>query len=389
MENFAEALELPPPKLLVENAGQTGLIIEAAGAASGSLTVKNAGGGRLFGRVESNARWLSFNPPRFEGARASIAYTADLSGFKPGDTARTTAVITSSGGEAVIPVLARAAPFALTPPGGEAPIAGLREFYKYARREPAAAEALFFSAEFEEFLRKTDYPRISSYIEIIKDSGEPERAMDNFFILNGLKKRAKISPEEESVTSEVNPYSGEAVSGRLVFSRSAQGYISEEITAGSAWLELHKTRLTSGDFDEKGKAAVPYVIYTEKIPEGESFCVVKAGPAETRVYLRKLPPFSLKMPKEVFSVNEKGYILLENNAGKEILIEVSSSDPCLRFESSRFSAVAGAKIPFVVKPTATQLAQFVFRQRPFIPAVITVNVPNFRKSARFEVRVAP
>lgn len=50
----------------------------------GTLTVSNAGGGRLSGRVESDATWLSVHPRRLEGNRVVVQFRLDTEGLAQG-----------------------------------------------------------------------------------------------------------------------------------------------------------------------------------------------------------------------------------------------------------------------------------------------------------------
>lgn len=383
--DIVELFESPLPVLSTDT---DKIAVETAGNYEGSFVIKNTGGGDLKGRILSSSSVIKFTPDNFDSKKTTVFFTLDISIYKPGDIIKTSAVIISNGGEKIIPVVIKALPFCIETKEN-VKITSLKDFYRYAKKYPVSARQVFMTQDFSAWLTGILYPHMDSYEKLSRDPIK-ERALDNFFILNKLKKQSYLMPVEKSVSITVNPYKDNIVGASITVQRSAWGYIDAPIAkeGGAKWLTLDKEKLTSLDFDENNTASVGYRIETRSLTEktaSEKLIVDKNS--YVKIYVKKCPPISITLSKETFLPNDKGYLSITNNTGKDILIDVSATEPFLRFEGARYFIGGFAKIPFDIKITSLQSAQFMFKRRPSVTAAILISSSEFAFRKKFNILI--
>jgi len=384
--DVSELFEYPLPELSTDI---DRIEVETSGSIEGSFTVKNTGGGELKGKILSNSNMVKFTPAEFSSKKTAIFYTIDVSVLQPGDIIRTSAVIMSNGGEKIIPVVFKMLPFCIETEGDteeSAKITCLEDFCGYANKHSESAMRMFVSADFSHWLTATAYPHMAAYEALSRDTNR-KRGMDNFLILNKLKKQAVITPVEKDIFVTVNPYKSEAEAGGITFARSSWGYgeISIKKEKGVKWLTLDKEKLTTEDFDESDTATIGYLIEPRFLTEKTDCEFIIAGEnGRIPVYVKSRPPLSAATQKESYLQNEKGHVLITNNTGKDLLVEIAVSENYLRFEGARYFVGAFAKIPFDVK---TAGFQYSFKRRPALTAEITVSAPEYAYKKKLDVQV--
>lgn len=383
--DIVELFESPLPSLSID---ADKIAVETTGNYEGSFIIRNTGGGELKGRILSNSSVIKFTPDSFNSKKTTVFYTLDISIYKPGDIIKTSAVIMSNGGEKIIPVVIKALPFCIETKEN-IKITSLKDFYRYAKKYPLSARQLFMAQDFNFWLTGILYPHMDSYEKFSRDPNK-ERALDNFFVLNKLKKQAYVMPVEKNVTVTVNPYMDTVVEGNLIFQRTTWGYLDASIIkeGNAKWLSLNKDKLTSADFDENNSASVGYNIEPRLIIDktaSERVIADKASPVT--VYVKKLPPVTAVLSKETFLPNENGHIAVTNNTGKDLLIEVATTENYLKFEGSRYYISSYAEIPFDVKVTSLQSAQNMFKRRPSINVSLFVTAASYTYRKKLDILV--
>ncbi|MDR0957898.1 MAG: DUF5717 family protein, partial [Clostridiales bacterium] len=227
------------------------LEIDARNAPHGSVTLSNAGSGELIGSITSKSPRLTPSEHSFKGVRFIAEFHADTTAFKEGETENTTVVVTSNGGEIIIPVTVTASAPAVSVKDGRQ-ISSLREFADYAQSEPNLARQLFVKSDFNVWLLKLNYEYMTIYEHFAADPIK-ERGLDGFLIFNNLKTRSLlVPPTENRIKIEIPPRSKGITQVALQIQREGFGYITATVESDSSWLNIFKTKISSHDFNEDG-----------------------------------------------------------------------------------------------------------------------------------------
>jgi len=379
--DITQLFEHPLPNL---TADADKIAVETAGGYEGTFTVKNTGGGELTGRILSNSSAVTFTPDTFAAKKTAVFYHIDTSALAPGDVIRTSAVILSNGGEKIIPIIIKALPFCIETKE-DVKIASLKDFARYAKKYPEAALSLFSSNDFKTLLKETMHPHIKAYEDLLRDPVR-QRALDNFLVINKIKKQAVVTPDEKTVTVTVNPYKNEAAAGSIIYNRSTWGYLDIPLTKqkGVKWLTLSKDRLTGDDFDEENEAMADFIVTPQDLTQADCE-IIKAGEdCAVYIYAKRCPPLTANLQKECFTQNEKGFIEVTNNTDRDVLMEVTATDACLRFEGAKYAVVGQtARIPFEVKLTGF----LTLKRRPSFKVSINLSVTEYAYKKRLDLQV--
>ena len=355
------------------------LSIESNADREGSFTIKNTGGGLLSGYILSRNPALSFNPGRWTGNSQVISYVytpdADTARRLPPVSQNNNVYVSSNGGEISLPVTINFTP--MTIPTEEGPtIATIGDFYNYAQAYPSAARRLFTSSEFYMLLLSTGYEFMDIYESLHKDVNR-ERAMDNFFMLSGLKNKTHITLEKRHIDIIHRPE--EKIYEDFYVQKTDTGYADAPITVlGDApWLTLSTNRLASGDFDQDNRAmvgvSVDSLLVTGTFARERIF--VGPEPAEDNtleVTFRRATPFILRLNRAGYRYEDRGSIEIENNTGLNMTIEVYCRDRHVRFFATSHPVKATHSIPFEIRPSAFASAQRLFRRLPYVSTYIDV-----------------
>ena len=400
----AQTYEYPLPNLALDI---DNISIDSNANREGSFTIKNTGGGLLSGHIISRNRALSFSPDHWEGNSQIITYTyspemdtgraetgyssimmdtgkavsgqnvynADAAGsvVSPLTPQNTHAYICSNGGEIPLPITINFTPMTIPTDEGLI-IATISDFYNYAQDYPAAARRLFTSSEFYMLLLSTGYEYMDIYESLHKDVNR-ERAMDNFFILSGLKTKTLLTLDKKQIDIVTRP--SDKISERFHVQKSGSGYADAPITAlrDSPWLTLSTDRLTSSDFDKNNRATVGISIDPLLLASPFAKEYILVGPEPTgdnilEVTCRRATPFILRLNRAGYRYEDRGSIEIENNTGSNMTIEVYCRDRHVRFFAAVHPVGARHSIPFEIRPSAFASARRLFRRLPYISTYI-------------------
>ena len=368
--------ESPLPVL---NISVDSLIIETKDKHKGKFTIKNSGGGLLCGRVISRLPGLCFETENFSGNNYEISYTWDATktGLKTGQSMEGVVYVSSNGGEKILPVSLKFTRMSIMSTGGTM-IANIADFFEYSQVNSDGARRMFTDSEFYMLLLATGYPYLEVYENLHKDANR-ERAMDNFFVLSGLKEETKVFAKQHRLEFSAN--NNEPLRGRIEVCKTDSGYASAEIvkSQGSSWLNLSTGRLTTNDFNEQFVATVNFTIDPSKV--SSSFAreeiVIGNDPKEDKsnvveVIFRRPIPIKTHLNRETFRFEDAGHLIVHNNTGQTITVEPFCQENYIRFGAKRFVVADYEEIPFEVKLTAFLGAQVYFRKIAYLRASIEV-----------------
>jgi hypothetical protein len=368
-----ERLEYPLPILFVDT---DNLLIETQDSTEGRLHIKNTGGALLSGHVVSRSACIAFEPAEWEGNDVTVTYRFDpqASGMKPGEVLETTAFVCSNGGEAEISVTVKLIKMAI-PTAEGITVANIRDFFRYALDFPIQARRLFTTGEFYMLLLATGYPYMEAYEMLHRDTNR-ERAMDNFFILSGLKQNTVISVPQKALEFMRKPYNSDMIHGQFLVHKSDGGYVEIPVSTrhGAPWLKLPSNRIITSDFNEAETAVVSFTIDPLKINGRYARETVLAGTEAVDVVFKRAVPLSFRLNREAYRFEDAGHIEIVNHTGSEIWADVFCKDSCVRFAAKKFPVGERCEIPFDIKLSTFMSAQLLFRKLPFMRTGIEVKM---------------
>lgn len=371
-----DRFEYPLPVLSVST---DMLMIETKDRGEGRFTVKNTGGSTLAGRILSRARGITFEPGEWEGNEATITYRfmpEASDGWKPGDVLDTCAIISSNGGEKKIQITVRLTKMAIATDEGIT-IANIRDFYDYASAYPAQARRLFVDSEFYMLLLATGFEYMEAYELLHKDMNR-DRALDNFFILAGLKKKTVLSIPQRHIEFVRKPNETAMIYGSFLVQKNDAGFLEAPLTpqTGASWLALSAERLITSDFNEANTAMVKFSIDPLRIKGryAEETVAVGSPEPENHVALvfKRRAAFMARLGKEAYRFEDHGFIDIVNHTGGDLLLELFCGDAFVRFAARKYPAGEHLEIPFDIKLSAFMTAQLLFRKLPFLRTTIEV-----------------
>ena len=353
--------------------------IETNGTYEGSFDIKNTGGGTLCGKINSRCVGLVFTPAEFDGNSQTVTYTfaAPSAGFDTGQTIESQVFITSNGGEVTLPVTIKLTKMSISTEEGVA-ITCLQDFYHYANAYPTQARRLFVDSDFYMLLLAIGYEYMEVYEALHKDANR-ERAMDNFFILSGLKGKTTLLIAEKKLEFTQNPNDSEMLYGNIVVEKSDSGYVEAPITVQgeSPWLNFYASKLIQSDFKDALSTAVHFSVDPVMIKRtyAREFVTIGTEPSEentVEITYRRTAPIVVGLSRSAYGYADKGTIAVTNNTGKDMRVEVSCPDSYIRFSARSYLVGASGEIPFDVKLSALLNAQLFFRKQPYMTTVIEV-----------------
>jgi len=346
--------------------------IETKDICIGSFTIKNTGSDILKGQIISRCTGLIFDPIEWEGNSQTITYTfnAQDAGLSPGDVAHGHAYISSNGGEIRLAVTARLTKMSISTPEGIA-IANLQDFFEYAQTNPTQARRIFVDSEFYMLLLALEYEYMEAYESLHKDSNR-ERALDNFFILSGLKGKTNITIPVKKFDFTYPPNSRKPISSTIQLEKTDGGYVEAAISQGmdAIWLNCNASRVTASDFKDGLQAAVDFSIDIGKISAPYVREFVHIGGDTVEITCRCLPSVTFALNRTAFRFDDRGTIAVTNNTGHDIRVEVYCPESYVRFKARSYIIGQSGEIPFDIRPSAFLSAQLFFRKTLYMKTVI-------------------
>lgn len=372
-KNKSELFEYPLPSISVEI---DKLVLSICNYTEGCFYIKNIGGGVLKGWITSNTGCVKFSPEKFEANSIHIKYSADVSMFSSGALVQSNIVISSNGGEKIIPIIINVTQQALEISDGSQ-ISSLNDFLTFARREPVEARRMLGSNNFFMWLNTIGYEHMDMFEHIISDSNK-ERALDNFFVLSGLKKRAGINSEKNSYKLKINDCSIEPVAASCKISKIGWGYIDYPVMVKNSapWLKLKTEKISSKQFEKSQNSLLEYEIDPKKITgsyEEDYICIAAEKAISIKIGVFRVSAVKVKLNKEVFNTFDSGNIIIENNSGKNLLFNIIPSDGFIKFDAQTYIISKKQTITFNIKLSALTKTQMDFVKKPFVRGKIKIS----------------
>ncbi|MCL2188879.1 MAG: DUF5717 family protein [Defluviitaleaceae bacterium] len=348
--------------------------LDTKDSATGTITLKNIGGGTLKGYIASRSPAVVFEPDWWEGNTQTLTYTINPSkaDIAPGKTLKTVVHICSNGGEASVRIEAKLTKMAITTREGIV-IANVRDFYEYTLAYPIPARQIFTDSEFYMLLLAVGYPYMEVYESLHKDANR-ERAMDNFFILSGLKTETTLALPRRSFIYDQSHGDEARIFGQIIAEKSDKGFFEAPITMENnpPWLSLTANRLISSDFDNENRARVNFSVDPTLIKGRYARECIKIGGNEAEIIFRRPLAITARLNREAYRFDDKGVIEIFNHSGGDLAVEVFCPDNYVRFAARTYSAGKYYEIPFTIKLSAFMNAGRLFRKTPYMRTSIEI-----------------
>jgi len=356
----------------------------------GYIKIENTGGGMLKGKISSNSNSILFMPDEFASNNIKIAYNINVSMYSKGEIIKSEIVISSNGGEKIIPINIKVIENVIHTKEGIT-IKRLDDFLNYSKQYSIEARRLLCSNDFMIWLKNTNFGDIDIVESLINDSNK-ERALDNFLILCKLKKRAFTTSDKDCINIKINDYDKKEIEGKIKLYKNGWGYIDDElfIKNNSEWLSINKNKITSKDFDENNEAEIIYYIDVNVIEskyEKDSIVIKGTEKKEIKFWIINEPLVSVKIMKMYFDLNDTGFIEIENNTKGDLLFEIVADESCVKFDGYKYLVGKYAKIPFKIKVSGIQKAQNEIFKKPFIDAKIYIKTTVGKNVLKYEKKI--
>jgi len=269
----------------------------------------------------------------------------------------------------------------ITTPDGYT-IANIRDFYEYSLAHGAQARRLFTDSEFYMLLLATGYEYMEVYESLHKDANR-ERAMDNFFILSGLKGRTETEIiSDKRFEFSQKPGINESIYGEFHVKKNGAGYVEAPLSLrdNASWLTLSSGKLTAADFNDTNIATVSFTINPSKIESNFAREEIIFLQEKIEILYRRLPPLSLRLNRDTYRYADRGTIEVINNTDKSLTLSVFCPKDYIRFPARSFPIGALAQIPFDIKLSAFMNAQMLFKKLPYMKTAIEISTDSYKKT---------
>lgn len=365
-----EMLEYPKPILKVS---VKKIVCNTLNIKQGEFYIKNDGKGTLKGEIKGSIKNISFFEDTFEGNKIKIGYVIDVSDCKAGHTIKSSVIIASNGGEIEIPLIINVQ-LPVLEIDEDIKIRKMDDILSYAKKDLKRTASLLYRNEFVSWLINTDYPYLSIYDQIVKDSNKL-RVLDNFLILNKLKDRAKINISINTVVLKIRNEAREIISGQIKLQKIGFGYLEEEVKVkDKEWLSVGTGEIKSELFNEKDVYYLKYFINTSKIRNLAVGEIQIGGYNKIYVRVKRESIAFVDINKNIYKFEDEGVIVVDNYTDSSITVEILEKDSFIKFKKSIYIIKNREEINFLVKLNALQLAQQSLKKTKLIHSQIKIKI---------------
>ena len=386
LDTLSVNLEYPLPKLVISGDRfiNDKLIIETTPAGtSGTLLLKNTGGQTLEGSLASSNPILVLDSEHFKGNLHRLTYSVSAEKHSIGYIVHTSLLVSTSGGERIVPVIIKVIPRSLELEGIR--LGNLKDFAAYARKQPQAAAAIFADDTFANWLKEHNPEHIDIY-EGMRAAPNTRLALESFLVLHKLKNPIVLSvaadtrdKETPSYEHEIIENAMEPVQGAIVLQRQLWGSFEAQarVKYGSAWLSLEKDVITEEDFAGGNTASLAYSIDPTKIRSGRVSDKIIVGGISVDVKVKASPAFACHVKNAYLKTGGRGVLAVRNLSGAPATLELSASDSFIRLDSrdTPLALPAGnSEIGFTAKLSPIQSAQMLIKKQPTVSGELRVRI---------------
>ena len=387
MDTLLQQYEYPLPKLVVS--GDTvindKLIIESTRQGiTGQFFMKNNGGQMLEGTLTSTKSLLRLDAESFSSNHTSMGYAVLENTLPIGETEHAKIIISSNGGEMVVPVIIKIVPRSLSLEDAE--IKSLKDFAAYARKQPQTAATIFINDSFANWLAELDaeHCHIDIY-EQLRKTPNPRLSLETFLVIHKLKNPVTLSIVG-GVTAEqeynIIENSTTPIHGLITIRRSQWGYFEQDlrIKYGSDWLCLQKQSISSDDFASGDSASLSFTIDPTKIKTSHVSDKIVIGNLEISIKVKASPSFVFYLPKAYFKAGAHGRLIVHNLSGASATLDLIASESFIRLDTKTAELPHGeTELSFTAKLSPIQSAQMLIKKQPTVTGEIQARITQNKR----------
>lgn len=374
-ESFIRELEKQLPILSVKE--KEIIFNSSPELVKGIINIENIGKGELLGELFSESPNIIFNAPNWKGNTYAAEYSIILNNYMYMDSFESEIIIESNGGIEIIPVSISIEPPYIEDDKGKK-IRTLIEFVLYAQNNVLSAVKLFKSDKFSKWLNDINSEHQLIYKHLVTQ-GNKYKAMDEFFQLCGLKEKAVIKVEESVIEEEITSLN-EIIEKKINIKKIIWGYINVSVALknNSPFIKLSKSILSDEDFSSDGNCSYSFSINTYKADKNflkEEIVFTDANKTNIQtvlIMIKKTPFIVARTSKESYSLEDKGVLIVENNAEKDITIDVYVKDSYIKFSGNSYFVSKMIEIPFEIRFPIFSSVNLGFNKKPFYESEILI-----------------
>ena len=327
----------------------------------GSFNIKNIGGGKLKGKVISNTDCIILHKEEFEGNDIFLQYDVIPSIYSSGDFITSEIIISSNGGEIIIPVFINISNLDYLLCNTEKAYQ-IKDFYNYYLKNK------------KEAIRILNFKHIEITELFLKDTNK-QRGIDNFFIAAGVKKKATFDFEE--LTYQYQYFSQEDdIIGTIPLKKIGNGYFESNVFIQKPcdWLVLQTDKIYSKDFDINSNYNLTFKIIKSKLKSNfaKNKIIFEKKDKCINIEICKKQPIQIIFDRYYYETSDLGSLRIINNLDKDIVFNILPKDTFIHFEGEKYLIGKYTEIKFSVKLTGLLKAQLDFSKKPYLETEVLI-----------------
>ncbi|MCI8950459.1 MAG: hypothetical protein HFG49_10540 [Lachnospiraceae bacterium] len=263
-------MDIPQILLMPDRIEET---IQAGSTGAWEFYVNSGNGLHIKGLAYSNHTRVTVATSAFGGLRNRISYEVDARYLEDGDTIKGEFDLVMNGGEKKLPFV-----FHVRLGVSGQTLAGLKtpeDFAKLAKENPDTALRLFDYQDFTETCFMQDICTRAIY-DGLKGHGDRGNQLEEFLVAMRLKKPVSF---EVSRQLRKYDYPVDGAEGEIELRKSMWGFVSVDIQADGAFLEVQKKHISGRDF-QQDVCKIPYRIVPERLHKGNNFGSIRLNTAK-------------------------------------------------------------------------------------------------------------
>ncbi|NMA83761.1 MAG: hypothetical protein GX962_07860 [Epulopiscium sp.] len=352
---------------------------------TGALTITNQGGGELRGQIFCPDPYIQCNTTTWEQNKQVCIYRVDTMGMEIGKTYKTSFTILSNGGEVFLPILITIEALEERAEDRFIGWTSIEEFAQLAKTDWEESVTKFNSEEFLNWLHQVQHQSFISLYQYVKKSFSPETAIEAFLVGSGVKKPSQLALAASKTNIRLIPGQTKDVDYVVEVQQEEWGFVQAKVYTTVDWIQLWKESLTNKDFDQQGRAYIPFrIIPTTVGKKYETGVLIIETQYQTLVYevnVVKRKELEYRLSQKSFEKEDKGELIITNYTGEDLMIHIRPSVSWVRFEAKKYLIAKQARIPFSVRFTSWDkwMSQMFSSNRLFQQVTITVQTQIHKK----------
>lgn len=373
------------PPILSVSTNVLNLEIAISGVYTGAFKIKNKGKGKLKGRIVSKNGYATFNPDEWNSNEQVIIYRIDAKEMLCDTDYTDTWLIESNGGEKEILVDIHIT-YPLLIIDDKNSLSNLKEFAHYAKSNWSNAKEIFFSPIFLSWLSHNKNMEFVKIYRQMSATTYKDWALEYFLRLVGVKQSPTLWVQENERKVEISSGEIKPIIKVIVIHKRGWGLLDAEVKTDVNWIRIKKNTFALHEFDNN-KFVLEYEILpgktNGKVNYGNIYIHYEEQQIVYHVTIVKEKIISFSFSKKSYNQKDIGILVVENNSGEDILLDINPKDSWIIFEAKKYLIAQYAEIPFRVH--LTKWDQWGMGKSPYYDSIIEIQANTKRRKYRQKV----